>query len=303
MLSILIPTYNYDCYELVADLHEQALNLDIPFEILVADDGSTDERTKISNRNINFLTNCRFIESTTNLGRSRNRNLLADNAKYEYLLFLDSDIKPCYKTFVSNYIDNISGDTVICGTTRFPEEVPKADKMLRYTYGITQEEKSAEFCNKKPHSQFTSISFLIRKTIFMKIRFNELFRKYGHEDTLFGKELEHANIPVKYIENPIFHYVPDSNEEFLCKTNSSIENTLRYRDLLTSHVRLLRTYNKVKKYGLHIPLFYCYLISKKILLKNLLGPKPNMKLFAFYKLCYISYLDAKGLDNLISDTQ
>ena len=41
MLSILIPTYNYDCYDLVKELHRQATELNIEFEIIVADDCST----------------------------------------------------------------------------------------------------------------------------------------------------------------------------------------------------------------------------------------------------------------------
>ena len=42
-LSILIPTYNDDCRELVASLQQQADNISgLEYEILVADDGSTD---------------------------------------------------------------------------------------------------------------------------------------------------------------------------------------------------------------------------------------------------------------------
>ena len=38
MLSILIPTYNYDVTELVNTLHEQCLQAKLTFEILVLDD-------------------------------------------------------------------------------------------------------------------------------------------------------------------------------------------------------------------------------------------------------------------------
>ena len=40
MLSILIPTYDYDCRHLVNDLHEQAEQAGIVYEIIVADDAS-----------------------------------------------------------------------------------------------------------------------------------------------------------------------------------------------------------------------------------------------------------------------
>ena len=40
MLSILIPTYNYDCSRLVSDLQRQAERMGIGYEVIVADDAS-----------------------------------------------------------------------------------------------------------------------------------------------------------------------------------------------------------------------------------------------------------------------
>lgn len=62
-LSILIPTYNNVCFELVKTLQAQtALLSDFEYEILVADDGSTDLSTITANRKINEIENCRYIE-------------------------------------------------------------------------------------------------------------------------------------------------------------------------------------------------------------------------------------------------
>ena len=65
-LSILIPTYNNVCLELVRDLQAQASILssenDFEYEIIVADDGSTDKNTIEKNSEINGLDNCRYIE-------------------------------------------------------------------------------------------------------------------------------------------------------------------------------------------------------------------------------------------------
>jgi glycosyltransferase involved in cell wall biosynthesis len=62
MLSILIPTYNYDCTHLVSDLHQQADLLGIDYEIIVADDASPISLYKEKNREINALPHCRLIE-------------------------------------------------------------------------------------------------------------------------------------------------------------------------------------------------------------------------------------------------
>ena len=102
MLSILIPTYNAICTELVARIHAEATRLDIPFEILVADDGSRSEIDEI-NRHITTLSNCCYFPATENIGPARRRNWLADQAKYQYILFLDTDVLPVHPTFLADY--------------------------------------------------------------------------------------------------------------------------------------------------------------------------------------------------------
>ena len=91
-LSILIPTYNNVCLELVRDLQAQASILsstnDLEYEILVADDGSTDKNTIEKNCEINELNNCRYIERKENAGRAATRNFLAQEAKYLSLIHI-----------------------------------------------------------------------------------------------------------------------------------------------------------------------------------------------------------------------
>ena len=103
-LSILIPTYNNVCFELVKTLQAQAALLsDFEYEILVADDGSTDLSTITANRKINEIENCRYIEREKNVGRSAIRNFLAKEAKYEWLLYIDSNMNVINKQYLANY--------------------------------------------------------------------------------------------------------------------------------------------------------------------------------------------------------
>ena len=56
-LSILIPTYNYACLPLVKELYRQATAIvGLNFEILVAEDGSSDARTMATNEHIKDLS-------------------------------------------------------------------------------------------------------------------------------------------------------------------------------------------------------------------------------------------------------
>jgi glycosyltransferase involved in cell wall biosynthesis len=50
MLSILIPTHNYDTFQLVKELHNQAIKECIEFEIIVSDDASSNEELITRNK-------------------------------------------------------------------------------------------------------------------------------------------------------------------------------------------------------------------------------------------------------------
>ena len=106
MISILIPCYDYNAYPLVSKLEKQALILNINFEIICIDDASFSSKNE-TNQKINLLTNSRFIESKKNLGRIKNRLLLAENSQYNWLLFIDVDTDPIGESFLKNYITYI----------------------------------------------------------------------------------------------------------------------------------------------------------------------------------------------------
>lgn len=103
-LSILIPTYDFVCYPLVLALHGQAEALGIDYEILVAEDGSKQQDRVVANLKINELPHCRHLRRTENAGRAAIRNILADEARGEWLLFLDSDAKVEKADFLAAYL-------------------------------------------------------------------------------------------------------------------------------------------------------------------------------------------------------
>ena len=61
----MLPTYNCLCIDLVKALHRQCEPLDIPFEILVADDGSPDRSFVEKNKAIEQLSHVQYILRNT----------------------------------------------------------------------------------------------------------------------------------------------------------------------------------------------------------------------------------------------
>lgn len=294
MLSILIPTYNFDCSAFVQVLATQAESLHIPYEIIVCDDGSPQEESKARNRVINGWPHCRFVELARNGGLARNRNHLVSLAQYDYFLFLDSDLMPCDDRFVARYVQEARPDTVLGGTIRF--RVPgcseaEAGSNLRYVYARAREERTAEERNRCPYAHFSGFSCLIPRGVFERIRFCDDLTSYGHEDTLFGKELETAGIAMRYIDNPVFHDITDSSETFLKKTETGLRNALLHRQLMEGHVRILDIQQRLKHAGLQPAVRLFFALFGKAWRRNLLGRHPRLRLFDLYKLGYLARLD------------
>jgi len=222
MLSILIPTYNYNVFPLASMLCEQAVAANISFEIICLDDGSSTE-TNTENETINTLQNASFEALQQNIGRSAIRNLLANKATKKWLLFLDADVLPVHDSFIRKYVEQAQKATVFCGGIRYKESLDHLS-FLRYKYGKKHEEKSLLTRVENPNKYFFTANFLIEKDVFQTVSFNESLVQYGYEDLLFSKALNGTNRQVCQIENPVFHCGIDTNLEFVKKTKQALEN-------------------------------------------------------------------------------
>ncbi|MBO7590721.1 MAG: glycosyltransferase family 2 protein, partial [Prevotella sp.] len=133
-ISILIPTYNHVCVELVSTLQRQASQLPISYEIIVADDGSTLAETIKANRAINDYTNSRYIERPENAGRAAIRNYLAEKASQPWLLFIDSDMVVRRPDFLRQYVDTPDEQAVWDGGICVGGDAKLLSRNLRYQY-------------------------------------------------------------------------------------------------------------------------------------------------------------------------
>ena len=296
MLSILIPTYNYNTLPLIQELESQALKVNLVFELICIDDGSFSLLNE-ENQKINALTNCIFIENKKNVGRSRIRNLLAEKAKYDWLLFLDADVMPLNNKFLSLYLDAISiKSKVIYGGIAYQEKPPGKDNILRWTYGKKREALSVDKRQENPYLRFLTLSFLIKKEVFKKVKFNEDIPNNRHEDTLFAVDLKNQKIGIEHIDNPVYHHGIETNEEFLDKSLRSVESLLlltKQGFIDSKHVLISKSFGLSKLFLLNHLLAKIYKTFKAYLERNLLSEKPSLFIFDLYRLCYLCYLDKK----------
>lgn len=286
MLSILIPTYNCDCVQLVHDLHGQAELLGIDYEIIVIDDASSSLDCKQRNRAINGLSHCRYVELGNNLGRARIRNRLADEAQYEWLLFMDSDAEVISSSFVADYLKCPDAD-VVCGGLCHADTLPSPEVSLRYAYEKRADRRrAARYRAARPYEQFTPFNFMIRRETFQRIRFDERITEYGHEDTLFGIELGKRNANVLHIDNPLRHVGLENNELFLEKTRAALRNLAVMEEPMQGHSSLLSAYRLLRGVGMNRCVGRWFARKEQSLVKCLTKENPSILLFFIYKLGY-----------------
>jgi hypothetical protein len=223
MLSVLIPTYNYNAFFLVKEIHQQLILENIEFEIICLDDGSKSP-LNVKNKEINNLSFSSFKSLEHNIGRSAIRNLLAKKATCNWLLFLDVDVIPVKSNFIKKYINCLTKDkTVFCGGLLY-EDKKENVKLLRYKYGKKHEEISLEKRIENPDKYFFTSNFLIQKAVFNDVKFEEKLTQYGREDLLFSLELIRKRYKIEHINNEVYHLGLDQNDLFVAKTKEAMEN-------------------------------------------------------------------------------
>lgn len=291
-ISILIPCYNCRCKKLVETLSvllknekEKAASETFGYEILVADDGSTDNGIIEENKQIDNIHNCRYIIRDKNAGRAAIRNFLVQEAEYDRLIFIDSDMTINNGKFIENYMQH-DGDVIVGGIkTGGNQQLLKNN--IRYKYEKASERvRSSQQRQTKAHKEFRTTNFLIKKDIITAHPFNENFIHYGYEDVLLGKTLNEHNIDIRHIDNPVVLDDYEDNATFIDKTEEALRTLHIFRNELKGYSTLLDYAGKISSYGLSGIISAFYRIAGKGIRRNLTGNRPILFLFNIYKLCY-----------------
>lgn len=287
-LSVLIPTYNYDCRQLVLQLKEQ---LPADAEIIVGDDCSPDKGIAQILSEINAMEGCRLWRAEHNLGRAAIRNALAREAKGQWLLFIDSDALVRSRDYITDYLSATEAAKVICGGTGNLDECPRPAARLRYDYEVSVEKRlTLPYRRLHPYDQFTTFNFMIERDLFLSVLFDEHCLEYGHEDTLFGLELKLRGIPVHHIDNKLTHTGLEDAEVYLQKTETALRSLSVLSLDMRRHARVSALALRLQELHLLWLVKVFFRISKPLLRRNLLGRHPSGLLFALYKLGFYATL-------------
>lgn len=287
MISILIPVFNVAVYPLVKELSNQLKILNTEAEILVYDDASN-ELFKVQNRPVTFLKNVFYKELDKNYGRTGIRQLLANKARYDWLLFIDCDSIILNKDYLDNYFQAITmGYDVYPGGTVYNENIPAAcNKRLHWKYGTEREAVKGSL------NAFHTNNFCIQRDVFLQLNFPPQLCGYGHEDTWMEIELSRDKKNICFINNPVLHEGLEETPVFLEKTKNALKNLLRLaailgEGLVRRKVSLYNLFYWQKKFGLSKIISSG--LKKRIdkIESNLQSCNPSILQFDLYRLYYL----------------
>ncbi|MCI8513497.1 MAG: glycosyltransferase [Lachnospiraceae bacterium] len=105
LVSIVIPVYNQIEYTFACLKSIKENTRDVPYEIILADDVSTDGTKEISL----YVKGIRVVRNTENMGFLRNCNHAAEQAEGEYILFLNNDTQVT-ENWLSSLVELIESD-------------------------------------------------------------------------------------------------------------------------------------------------------------------------------------------------
>ncbi|MBP3512439.1 MAG: glycosyltransferase family 2 protein [Prevotella sp.] len=285
-LSILIPAYNYACTALVRRLHGQAVKAGIEHEIIVADDGSTDESAIEANRQIDGIESCTYIIRGVNVGRAAIRNYLAGRSRYGRLLFLDCDMELPDDSFIERYAAE-GGADIVDGGIRIGSRPAGSVRNIRFEYEHAAEpHHTAAERARRPFRSFRTTNFMISREAMDACPFDERFRHYGYEDVLFGKELERLGFAIRHIDNPTVLTDFETNDVFISKTEEAMRTLCMFRNELQGYSHLLDIEERLRSWRIAGAVRMWHRMFGRAERRLLVGGKAGVRTFDIYRLGY-----------------
>ena len=241
-LSVLAPFYREDPSHLLRGLDAEASRLDGAVELITLDDGSGDDAlaATVALAVSRLKSPSRLIRLAANVGRAKARNRLADEARGEWLLFLDSDMAPDSQHFLGAYLDLIetSAPPVVCGGFSLHQAPDHPDHALHRHMALKSDCLSAAERNLEPEKHVFTSNLLVRRDVFATVRFDEDFRGWGWEDVEWAMRVARGH-PILHIDNPATHLGLEPAEVIAAKYEQSAANFAR---VVAEHLEVVESY-------------------------------------------------------------
>lgn len=261
MVSIILPVFNSEDY--LEDAVYSVLNQSYSdFELIIINDGSTDKSSEICNR-LSKEDNRIIVFHKENEGVSSARNIGIENAKGEYVLFLDADdcIHPKTLEITIGLIEITNVESVIFKYEKFLNDYHPTKLTVGDYEILSREEVLAEMFN---GHKFRGLSCnkLYPSLLIKDLKFRQ-DKKYG-EDSLFTYNFLKKTDRIVFLPEVLYYYRQNPysalNKSFTIERLQVIES---YVEIVNDVEREKKDFLKSKSlYALNVRVFeFLYLID------------------------------------------
>lgn len=207
MISVIVPVYNTDNYliECLDSIINQTYN---DLEIILIDDGSTDNSSRICDEYDSKYANVRVVHKE-NEGVSVARNLGIEISNGEYIAFVDSD-----DVIDDNYFENLltallqtDSEISACALKReYTSTIKKQHLILSSVISFDSKEQVLESITDKQNSiEGYACNKLYKRSVLKDVRFDKNISMC--EDSLFAWTVVSENVNrACFINEPMYHY-------------------------------------------------------------------------------------------------
>lgn len=236
-ISIIIAMYNIEKY--IANCLESCINQSgvnpEDYEIIIVNDGSTDNSLQIAQSTINGINNARII-NRSNGGLSVARNTGIENANGEYLWFVDGDDAITYNAIkiLLSHIYETQCDAYIINFSTFEiKDKINTSRFEGYEMPISGEEY---------HFKLNKILPMMAWLTIFKAN---LLRKYKlvfcpniiHEDLEFSVRAHHKSSSIQFVKEDLYLYRVERKDSIMGQLNKNNTKSLE------SKIKIIDSFN------------------------------------------------------------
>lgn len=282
LVSVIVPCFNASKY--ISQTLNSILNqTDVLFEVVIIDDGSTDNTAEIISE-INDGRVSYYFQNNSGVSSARNKGLFC--SKGEYIIFFDADDimppnfissrldflkKNIQFNFVSGIVQKFSDNSIVSGVFRGTSNLVFEEILLYNPEVVTC---PSNYLFKREFLKSHNIYFNEKLSSTADRFFLLQCAKYGN--TYYSKEL----VPLMYrvSENSMSHSFSNQlisdNELFYVEVNKLdlIPDLIKKKSLFLGNYILTKSYIKNKQFIKALPfLFTCFLKYPLFLLRRVIG--------------------------------
>ena len=176
-----------------------------------------------------FPVHCYNIIESAHLPLAAARNLAAEKADGDFLIFLDVDCIPS-PSLIADYQVHQKSNALLSGEVRYLRNgAIEQNDFLSAMEILSDPDPIRSDMDVIPYSLFWSLNFACQKNIYQKIGgFDEGYKGYGAEDTDFSFSAEKMKVPLQHISAKAYHQYHESFSPPLNHLEDIIGNANRF---------------------------------------------------------------------------